>query len=268
VRLSEQPLTIQDLLKFPRNGFAVNFDINNGCQLRCVMCRPETSPGFHDQAVLPEDRFKELVPVIDLAQHYQFGCLSEPTMVPYFEQAIEMLPPGEKGRMNTNGMLLTEGKIKAIAESGKFQMLKISCDGCTKETFEKIRVRGVFKTVTKHIEKAASLLGSGRVGIVFTLQQGNAHELGGVVNLAADLGVGLVIIHFRGDQMEWACQQSALFSAARQVAVARGISFMESGQMAASGRIDFPHFALPACFQCSPVPLFYVGDNGTPSFVH
>jgi len=249
-------MRLSEVLGLEIKSYAVNFDLNNGCQLRCTMCRPTGGPSVRDQTVLPIDVFsREVVPVLARAAHYQFGCYDEPTLVPYFEEAMGLLPPERIGRMNTNGMLLTVRKIDVMAASAKFCLVKISCDGSTKETFEKIRVKGVFETVVRHATYAAKKFGSETVALVFTLQQGNIHELTGVVELAARIGVGTVIMHSKQSELAWCGQRLDTYLLALEAAKKEGVALMESGQLGSGGYHGFAAYRYPPIF-LAHVPLY------------
>jgi sulfatase maturation enzyme AslB (radical SAM superfamily) len=187
----------------------VNFDLNNGCQLRCRMCRPDGGPTPATQEVMPVERFREfVVPVLSAVDHYQFGCLSEPTVVPYFDQVIAGLPPEPKGLMNTNGVLLTKRVSTLMVESGKFALVKVSFDGAFRPTFERIRVGANQPIVIRNIEMAVENLGPGKVALVFTLQPDNVHEADLVVEMAHSMGAVGVYVQPDSRDFAWCAAQT------------------------------------------------------------
>lgn len=234
---------------------SINFDLNNGCQLKCVMCRPNGGPNAKTQEVMKESDFLEkLLPIIRLSGGYQYGCLQEPTLVPYFSSAMRALPEDVIGRINTNGMLLCGDRMDSVCESN-LNMLKVSFDGSTAKTFERIRVGASFRVVSNHIRIAAQRMGKHRVALVFTLQRANAHEMSDMADVAGTLGAGGVIVHIHAQDQRWCEMQLPAY----EFLVSVGRS---SGIMVSSAGWFHQHSFIPMEMSYGPPPQITITHTG------
>lgn len=184
--------------------FQLNFDLNDGCNLNCVMCGNVPNKTYKYQNVMSWDIFqKNLAPAFKHATVFQFGCFFEPLMVPYFEKAIlaikDNLPEGIKGTIITNGMLLNDSKITAMVDSGIFSKIRFSIDSISEELFEKIRVGAKLKILLKNIEKLVQYINQKKsktlVEVNFTIMPENILELPKLVLLAKEIGVNSITTH-------------------------------------------------------------------------
>jgi MoaA/NifB/PqqE/SkfB family radical SAM enzyme len=184
--------------------FQLNFDLNDGCNLNCVMCGNVPNKTYKYQNVMPWDIFhKNLAPAFRHATVFQFGCFFEPLMVPYFEKAIlaikENLPEGIRGTIITNGMLLNDSKIAAMVDSGIFNKIRFSIDSISEELFEKIRVGAKLKVVLKNIEKLVEYINQTKsktlVEVNFTIMPENILELPELILLAKKIGIHSITTH-------------------------------------------------------------------------
>ncbi|MBI5441711.1 MAG: radical SAM protein [Deltaproteobacteria bacterium] len=178
------------------------FDLNDGCNLRCVMCKGRKPSGR--QRVMDEDFFTRRAPALfRLAEDFQFGCTCEPLMVPYFERALSVLSknlsPGIRGKSISNGTLLTDAKASAIIDSDVFRVVSFSMDASSEKLYEEIRRGAKHKKVLSNIGRLVNYRNSQRsqasLEFNFTIMRKNVHELPAVIELAADLGIDRVTTH-------------------------------------------------------------------------
>ncbi len=144
--------------KFPPRKITI--EASSGCNLRCIHCgHGEPGDGRPDRMT----RAKRMMPMeiykktIDEASNYTprpkiiFALMGEPLL---HKQLPEMVAYAhERGfwtQVNTNATLLTKEKGRALIEAG-VDMVYLSFDGVTKETYERIRVRSDFEKVLNHI---------------------------------------------------------------------------------------------------------------------
>jgi len=138
-------------LYFPRMPRLYWIDINNTCNLRCIMC-PQSKGGFNRQPVMPLSMFQEIIDSVchnrPLIKLYMSG---EPllhrdlfTMIDYADSR------GCQTMIHTNATLLTE-EIAAMILSSKLTYLSFSFDGCAPEIFEKLRYPAVYDRVKSNI---------------------------------------------------------------------------------------------------------------------
>ena len=132
----------------------VDIETTDKCNLRCVMC-------VHGQGEVPNTGF------ID----YDFACRileqcrrnnvasiklnwrGEPTLYSRLESLIKYAKKIGilEVQLNTNGIPLTEERIKEIVHAGLDRII-FSVDGAKQQTYEKIRVGGDYQRLVKNIE--------------------------------------------------------------------------------------------------------------------
>jgi ADP-heptose:LPS heptosyltransferase/predicted O-methyltransferase YrrM/sulfatase maturation enzyme AslB (radical SAM superfamily)/SAM-dependent methyltransferase len=182
--------------------YDVYFDLNDGCNLDCVMCGGRKKA--HEQYVMSFAEFSDhLLPMLRGADHYQFGCQCEPLMVPYFTDAVATLPEqsenGPQGRIVTNATLLNSKNIQAVVDRGIFQRVLISMDGATPFVYEQIRRGAQFNNVINNIQaliaRAKEQNPTVSIEFIFTILRGNYRELTKIVRLASNLGVRRIGTH-------------------------------------------------------------------------
>ncbi len=125
----------------------------NICNFRCVHCVHDGAmtrkPGYLDV-----DLYKKRLDEIEhlkLHSKIQFTGVGEPLLHPKWDEIIKYTH--DKGfftLMNSNASLLTPENCEKLVASG-LDYLHVSIDGLTKETYEKIRVGGVFETVIENL---------------------------------------------------------------------------------------------------------------------
>ena len=142
---------------------------------------------FYDVAdqykALSQDGSKFLMP------QYRGECFLHPGFIEICEhlERIDM-PFG----FTTNAALLTQEKTEALLAMSKFTAIVFSIDGATKETFEKIRLRGNYDQVMENVQRFLELArpriqaGSLMASVNFTLQPDNAHEKEQMIEQWAD----------------------------------------------------------------------------------
>lgn len=180
----------------------VHLSLTNACNFLCTICpsmredkkyaRPKMSPALLDRVL------DEVVPhastmilggnsLGEVTTHREFGRF----LADGFNRdgKVEM-------RLTTNGYRL--GELAApVAE--KFSFVSVSFDGATKETYESIRKYPFEKVVAniKALTNERTRMGSPlKVGLGMTLLYDNLHELPSLVELAATLGVDMVVGSF------------------------------------------------------------------------
>ncbi len=169
------------------------------CNLRCPECpsglrqftRPigMLEPSFFKTTI--DSVYKELI-------YLTFYFQGEPYLNPHFLEMVRYA--SDKGiytSTSTNAHYLNKEQAKKTIES-KLDMLIISIDGTTQQTYEQYRIGGTLQKVingTKHIVAAKKELKSSTPHIVFQflVVKPNEHQLNDVERLAAELGVDEVV---------------------------------------------------------------------------
>lgn len=185
-----------------RRGLILNFDLNDGCNINCIMCGKKNS--FATQNSMPIEMFtSRVVTIFSSVDDFQCGCNFEPLMYPYFEDAVhsisQHLKQSVRGSLICNGTLLTESKRRTLLQSGIFKKVRISFDGATKETFESIRRGANFDHVVANIAALVAEKNRTSSDIIIefncTVMKQNISELPQLIRLAADLGINSVSTH-------------------------------------------------------------------------
>lgn len=186
--------------------YDLNFDLNNGCNLRCIMCgHADGLTPVTKQHVMPLNNFlRYVLPAVKESRQWQMGCMHEPSVVPYWDDAVNGLSKFgcKNGRINTNAMALGENKMMRLFDAGIISELKISCDGTDAETFEKIRVGSKFKVFIDRLHSARKIIDEHgykvKIELVFTAQLLNRHQWVGFESWASSHGADSVVVHKLG----------------------------------------------------------------------
>ncbi len=205
----------------------ITFDTNpDTCNLRCIMCEEHSQ--FSDKQTLRRQAGKpRRIMAIDLIRQVLEdsqgtalreiipSTMGEPLLYEHFDEILDMCEEfGVKLNLTTNGTFSKKGargwaeRIVPVTSD-----VKISWNGATKETQEKIMLGSNWEKVLENVrtfiavrdEHAASGGNFCRVTFQLTFLEQNIHELADIVKLAADLGVNRVKghhlwVHF--DEME------------------------------------------------------------------
>ncbi len=153
----------------------MSFEISNLCNLECLMCDEELSSSIRkNRAKLPplkdvypsdfNEQLQEFIPHLSIATFIG----GEPLLIKKYYQIWESIiqhNPSCKIHLQTNATYLPQ-KFLTMADSGQFD-IGISMEGCTKETYEKIRVKGNFEVVEKNIKRLVTLKEEGKVYLNF-----------------------------------------------------------------------------------------------------
>ncbi len=182
---------------------SIHMDVSNRCNIQCIMC-PYHWNG-QDQlkagSVMPKEIFyrigRELFPTA--RNVYLFGG-GEVFFHPHWDEMFDFarqwtfLPV-----ISTHGGLFTDRRVRALVEAGT--QLRISFDGATRETFNRIRYGADFDRVVANIRRIVKYrdrhVPGGRFFLRFSVTSfdENVRELPQIVELASELGVEQVVFH-------------------------------------------------------------------------
>jgi MoaA/NifB/PqqE/SkfB family radical SAM enzyme len=165
----------------------VAWQITNECNLACLHCIEESGPGkaFKDEL----DR-EQILAIIDQMTELEVPYVSfsggEPMVHPHFFAMVERFCAGEgQLKIETNGHYLTPENCARMRELG-VKAVQVSLDGASRETFNRMRVRGEFNTA---VEGTRNLHQAGvPIEVNFSPTRFNIHEIGPAVDLAHELG--------------------------------------------------------------------------------
>ena len=165
----------------------IAWQVTNECNLACLHCIEESGPGkaFHDE--LDEAQvFSFLGQVLDQQVPYLSFSGGEPTLHPQFFEMVEYVcGRNAQLKIETNGHGLSVEKAQRLQRLG-VKAVQVSLDGASRETFNRMRVRGDFDLAIAGIRNlhAAGV----PVEINYSPTAFNVHEIGRAVDLAYELG--------------------------------------------------------------------------------
>ena len=160
----------------------VDIELTNNCDLRCTMC-PQSMPEWRGKT-----RFGNMDPnmAIDLLQ--EMKALGVYAMKPNFRgepllhKHLEMILWGARDhmtdiRINTNLQGATFPRMYALANL--CNLIIVSIDGASKETYEAVRVRGDWGRLNKNLGILQRLCDDGlaELKVQMTVSKDNEHEV-------------------------------------------------------------------------------------------
>ena len=165
----------------------VAWQITNECNLACLHCIEESGPGkaFRDE-LSREQVLGVLAQLLDQEVPYLSFSGGEPMVHPHFFEMVEYVcTRGGQLKIETNGHFLTPENCERPQRLG-VKAVQVSFDGATRETFNKMRVRGEFNTA---LDGTRNLRAAGvPIEINYSPTRFNIHEIGRAVDMAYELG--------------------------------------------------------------------------------
>lgn len=140
------------VIDFPET---INIELTNACNLRCTMC-PRTTKMSRPIGMMDFNLFKKIVDeaVENKTKQIVLHVLGESMLYPHFFDAIHYIKKKDKNitvTLSTNCTLLNPEKNKKLLES-ELNVLLLSLDGATKQTYEKLRVNSDFDVVIPNVK--------------------------------------------------------------------------------------------------------------------
>lgn len=165
----------------------VAWQLTNECNLACLHCIEESGPGkaFRDE-LDTRQIFGVLEQLLDNEVPYLSFSGGEPMLRDQFFDMVEFIcARGGQLKVETNGHYLTPENCERLARLG-VKAVQVSLDGASRETFNRMRVRGDFDRM---IEGVRNLHAAGvPIEINYSPTAFNIHEIGSAVGLAFELG--------------------------------------------------------------------------------
>ena len=165
----------------------VAWQVTNECNLACLHCIEESGPGkaFRDE-LNDAEVFGVLEQLMDGDVPYLSFSGGEPMLHGKFFEMIEYVcGRGGQLKIETNGHYLTHENCARLAQL-EVKAVQVSLDGASRETFNRMRVRGDFDCTIEGIKRLREA--GVPVEINFSPTRLNMHEIGAAVDLANELG--------------------------------------------------------------------------------
>jgi len=142
------------------------------------------------------ENFERLIPALKLFKHVHLSGWGEPLLHPQlWDMAKAARSQGCTVSLTTNGMDLTEAMQMQVLE--QLDMVAVSLDGATAETFERLRPGSDFQRVTQQVaelcaRKRSLVKSEPEVVLLFMKMKPNLAELPAFLELGSSLGVDRV----------------------------------------------------------------------------
>ena len=189
-------LMMQDLfmkrLIWESRPLHIELATNNICNLRCLMCSPETRPT--KQSLSEPETESICEQIFPTASLLTPSAGSEP-LLGDFELIVKLCDKYEvELNVITNGTLLTPERYELMRR--RLGRLQISFDACDRETYEKIRVGAKFEKVVGNIRRVAKLTAEDNVELMTSLvvMRLNYKKMAEYVEFVTGLGVNTVAL--------------------------------------------------------------------------
>ena len=204
----------------PPNPFwprTLTLESSFACNLDCVMC-PRALSHFRSaagkqSAILLPEVFERVLPSAHRFAHVHLTGWGEPLVNPHLADYIRRL--SERGcevSFATNGTLLNEAMAARLLDTG-LNLINVSCDAATRETYERIRGKGQFDALVRNLKTFCALRDAGQrlchVNWIFVMMKSNLSEVPGAVALAGECGAD----SFTAKHMETALDETELHEA-------------------------------------------------------
>jgi radical SAM protein with 4Fe4S-binding SPASM domain len=172
------------------------------CNLRCTMCPiqfRQDGPPYGPPAFMDFELFARLVDQFPGLEELHLQGLGEPMMHPRFFDMVEYgAARGIRVSTNTNLTLLTRERARRCMTAG-LAWMRISVDGATAETYEKIRVRSKLARLERNLallREAKHEAGGGgpRLEMTAVVMRQNLHELPDLVRFAHRWGLQEIFV--------------------------------------------------------------------------
>ncbi len=211
----ERAASLADILRHPRHALAAlqrrvatrlmpidmpwlptRLDVEpaNDCNLQCDHC--QVTHWKKPRAHLDPARFERLLDQLPGLSHVKLQGMGEPLLN---KALVPMLKLGEARGIRmlfvTNGTVMTRAILDGLA-SLRGAHVQVSVDAASKSVFEQVRKGARFERVIETVRALVARRASGgpTVSLAMVLTARNLREAGGVVELAAELGVDWLVL--------------------------------------------------------------------------
>ena len=168
-----------------------------------------------------------------------FGGFGEPLLLPNIAKMVAQAKlAGGKVELITNGILLTEQRARELIDSG-LDVLWVSLDGATPESYSDVRMGAVLPQVLENIRRIAIMRHETaripEIGISFVAMRRNIAELPALLKMSSKLGISRYMVTNVFPYTEEMCQE---------MLYTRSVDELDSSPSPWAPRIDLPRIDL------------------------
>lgn len=164
----------------------IQIESTNVCNAKCIMCKHLISDNYNGNFITMHvlQKMSDIFPYVDIVILHGFG---EPFLTPQIKEMIEFyMSYGIKLITNTNLSILPNDVVPMLNDA--FYQINVSCDGCTKETFEGIRKGLNFENFNKNVMLLKEKCPDVRLIMNTVMMRQNLFELSEIVKYAKRMG--------------------------------------------------------------------------------
>ena len=179
-------------------------ETTRGCNLQCQVCG--LSHYYVNSGHMSPGNFELILDQLEGAQELMLQGLGEPLLNPDFAELVRRAKArGLKVDTSTNATLLTP-EIGAELIGAGLDLMSISIDGTTPETYESIRRGAKYSSVVENVARMAELkkkkgVDHPKINIGYILTNRNYGQVPQLVGLASEIGVTEINIwHLQGGE--------------------------------------------------------------------
>jgi len=187
--------------KFPEK---IIIETTKSCNFSCVMCSSRTN-GFREEYTMPLIDFGEIIRVFSPhSRVIRINGYGEASIIPELKKYVDCLNEYEY-----NGIREIITNLSSSYEVYKFLaeedfIIEVSWDATDKEIFEKIRVGSNYDKMFDTLKKLGGKISSNpeRLILLSTIQEINIDQIVSLVDLAHEIGSGMVIFNMVKEKEE------------------------------------------------------------------
>lgn len=176
------------------SSYPINLQIEhtNICNAQCIMCSHCFTKN-HNGRNMSGQELEKLSPILPFVEHITLHGMGEPFEHPCIMDILRTYHKyGIKITCNTNASIMTDTLAEMIHKC--FYDISVSCDACTRDTYEKIRKGLSFDRFIRNVKMLRSKGDDLFMRLSAVAMRQNLEELPGIVALAAKLGFQEVLI--------------------------------------------------------------------------
>ncbi len=181
------------------NLISLQIEVSSACNLNCPQCFQHIE-GHRKKFFTHELWDKKIKPIIQQIKHIHLVGIGEPLLCKDFFYFVEESRKNNIYIHTTSNLQLVNDEIAEKIVTSGIHELSFSCDGISKETYEKIRINGKFEIlknslalINKYKSKYKSIYP--KLILNFGAMKNNIHELPKAIEFALNYNVIQVIAY-------------------------------------------------------------------------
>lgn len=179
---------------FPKSLFV---HMSDACNIDCVYCGRQVHDRVQNGLMSYALFEREIGPYLHLVDIVQLYGTGEPMLHPDFMRMVALCRErGTQVMTTSNATLINDERAEQLVELG-LELIVVSMDGCTQDTFGKLRGGSDLAQIKRNIQRinqAKARRGATRpnIEIACVVSRTNVHQLEGMVRMTRELGAGRI----------------------------------------------------------------------------